>query len=70
MTWDFPLLKKLNKFYKNYGLFKTILFVIFVFIGTKIFIINGFIYIANFLFGFGWKYAPILDYLNYLIYLT
>ena len=69
MTWNFPLLRKLINFYKNYGLTNTILFVIFVFLGTKIIIINGFIYAANFLFGFGWKYAPVLDYLNLMVYL-
>tara|TARA_R100001460_G_scaffold36882_4_gene70791 strand:- start:2652 stop:2861 length:210 start_codon:yes stop_codon:yes gene_type:complete len=69
MTWNFPLLRKLINFYKNYGLINTILFVIFVFLGTKIIIINGFIYAANFLFGFGWKYAPVLDYLNLMVYL-
>ena len=69
MTWNFPLLRKLINFYKNYGLINTILFVIFVFLGTKIIIINGFIYVANFLFGFSWKYAPVLDYLNLMVYL-
>lgn len=69
MKWNWPLLRKLIDFHRNYGLTRTILFVVFVFLGTKIIIINGFIYVANFLFGFGWKYAPILDYLNVLVYI-
>tara|TARA_R110000803_G_scaffold152990_1_gene217945 strand:- start:627 stop:836 length:210 start_codon:yes stop_codon:yes gene_type:complete len=67
MKWNFPLLKKLKDIYFKHGLLWTILFVIFIFIGTKIIIINGFIHVANFLFGFGWKYAPVLEYLNLLV---
>ena len=61
MKWNFPLLRKLIQFYSKYGLVKTIFFVIFVFLGTKLIIINALIYIANLLFGFGWEYAPILQ---------
>tara|TARA_B100002019_G_scaffold164327_1_gene141903 strand:+ start:2829 stop:3038 length:210 start_codon:yes stop_codon:yes gene_type:complete len=68
MKWNWPLLRIIINFYKKHGLIKTILWLIFIFIGTKIVVINGFIYAANFLFGFNWKYAPILDYLNLLIY--
>lgn len=69
MKWNWPLLRIIINFYKKHGVIKTILWLIFIFLGTKIIIINGFIYVANFLFGFGWNYAPILDYLNVLIYL-
>ena len=69
MKWNWPLLRIIINFYKKHGLIKTILWLIFIFLGTKIIIINGFIYVANYLFGFGWKYAPILDCLNLLIYI-
>jgi len=64
MKWNFPLLRKLKQFYSKYGLVKTIFFVIFIFLGTKLIIINAFIYTANSLFGFGWEYAPILQLIN------
>jgi len=67
MSWNFPLLRKLSRFYKTHGLIKTILFVIIIFIGTKVIILNGFVYLCNYLFGFGWKYAPILKYLDNLV---
>jgi hypothetical protein len=69
MKWNWPLLRIIINFYKKHGVIKTILWLIFIFLGTKIIIINGFIYVANFLFGFGWKYAPVLDYLNLIVYL-
>ena len=69
MKWNFPLIRKLIQFHKNYGLTKTILFVIFIFLGTKIIIFNGTIMVANYFFCFGWKYAPVLQYLDRLVYL-
>ena len=65
MKWNWPLLKKLKSFYSKHGLIKTILFVIFIFLGTKLIIINSLIYIANSLFGFGWEYAPLLNLINF-----
>jgi len=64
MKWNWPLLRKLQSFYSKHGLIKTILFVIFIFLGTKLIIINSLIYIANSLFGFGWEYAPLLKLIN------
>ena len=53
--WDWPIIK----FYKQYGLLKTIPYVIIILLGVKIVIINGAIFILN-LFGAGIEYAPIL----------
>ncbi len=68
MKWNWPLLTRLINFYKKHGLVKTILWVIIIFLGTKIIIVNGFIYICNYVFGMNWKYAPVLQYLDKLIY--
>lgn len=68
MKWNWPLLTRLINFYKKYGLVKTILWVIIIFLGIKILIINGFIYLCNYVFGMGWKYAPVLQYLDKIIY--
>ena len=66
LKWNFPiaklLIEKVKKYYKANGLYKTILYVIFIVIGFKVFVINGIIFSLNYVFNLNIKYGPILYY--------
>lgn len=64
ISWNFPILTKIKKYYTEYGLAKTLVWLLFIVIGTKIFIINGGIALVNFFFGTNIPYGPILYYLG------
>ena len=64
--WNFPMAKagisNIKNFYNKNGLYKTILYVIFIVIGFKVFVINGIIFALNNIFNLDIKYGPILYY--------
>tara|TARA_B100002019_G_C21151600_1_gene538538 strand:- start:181 stop:426 length:246 start_codon:yes stop_codon:yes gene_type:complete len=68
--WNFPIIRKLQNVYREKGLGKLLLWIIFIVIGTKVVIINGFIALCNFLFGVGWEFAPVGKWIaNKILYL-
>ena len=64
ISWNFPILTKIKKYYLSNGLLKTLGWLLFVVIGTKIVIINGGIGLINYFFGTNIPYGPILYYLG------
>ena len=64
ISWNFPILTKIKNYYLTNGLFKTLSWIVFIVIGTKIIIINGAIGLINYLFGTDIPYGPILYYLG------
>ena len=64
--WNFPIAKaqieKVKEVYKSKGLPMAILYVILIVVGFKIFVINGVIFILNFLFNLSTEYAPFTYY--------
>jgi len=48
ISWNFPILTKIKKYYLSNGLIKTLGWLLFIVIGTKVFIINGAIVLINF----------------------
>ncbi|MAL67573.1 MAG: hypothetical protein CMK27_00635 [Porticoccaceae bacterium] len=60
IKWNWPILTKIKKVYKEKGLFKTILWILIIFLGLKLVILNGIIFFINTTFGAGLTYAPIL----------
>lgn len=58
-SWNFPILTKLINKYKELGFFKFILWLFLIWLGFKIIVVNGFIFVAN-LLGAGWEYAPLM----------
>lgn len=60
IKWNWPILTKIKKVYKEKGLLKTILWILIIFLGIKLVILNGVIFLINLLFGAGLTYAPIL----------
>jgi len=63
ITWNFPILTKLKNYYFKNGALKTLGWIVFIVIGTKVVIINGGIWVINYLFGTDIPYGPILYYL-------
>ena len=65
--WNFPIAKaaigKIKEVYTNKGLPTTILYIIFIVIGFKVFVINGIIFILNYLFKLNIEYGPVLYYI-------
>ena len=55
-------ISNIKNFYNKNGLYKTILYVIFIVIGFKVFVINGIIFALNNIFNLDIKYGPILYY--------
>ncbi len=64
ISWNFPILTKIKKYYIEYGLVKTFGWLLFIVIGTKIIIINGAIVLINYLFNTEIPYGPLLYYLT------
>jgi len=64
ISWNFPILTKVKNYYRVNGLYKTILYIIFILIGFKIVIINGGIGLSNYFLGTDIPYGPILYYLG------
>ncbi len=64
ISWNFPILTKIKKYYTEYGLVKTLVWLLFIVIGTKIIIINGAIGLINYLFNTEIPYGPLLYYLT------
>lgn len=64
ISWNFPILTRIKKYYLSNGLLKTLGWLLFVVIGTKIVIINGGIGLINYFFGTNIPYGPILYYLG------
>ena len=64
--WNFPIaraqIEKVKEVYKTKGLPMAILYVILIVVGFKIFVINGIIFILNFLFNLNIEYAPFTYY--------
>tara|TARA_Y100000361_G_scaffold140885_1_gene145436 strand:- start:320 stop:562 length:243 start_codon:yes stop_codon:yes gene_type:complete len=64
--WNFPIAKaqieKVKEVYKNKGLPMAILYVILILVGFKVFVINGIIFILNYLFKLNIEYGPFLYY--------
>jgi len=60
ISWNFPILTKIKKYYLSNGLLKTLGWLLFIVIGTKVVIINGGIGLINYLFGTEIPYGPIL----------
>ena len=64
--WNFPIAKaqieKVKEVYKSKGLLTAILYVILILVGFKIFVINGIIFILNYLFKLNIEYGPFLYY--------
>ena len=63
ISWNFPILTKIKKYYLSNGLIKTLGWLLFIVIGTKVFIINGGIGLINFFLDANIPYGPILYYL-------
>lgn len=65
IKWNWPILTKIKKVYKEQGLLKTIIWILAIFLGIKIVILNGLIFVFNLLFGPGMTidYAPVLRFL-------
>ena len=51
IKWNWPILTKIKKVYKEKGLFKTILWILIIFLGLKLVILNGIIFFINTTFG-------------------
>ena len=64
ISWNFPILTKIKKYYLSNGLIKTFAWLLFIVIGTKVFIINGAIVLINFFLDANIPYGPILYYLG------
>lgn len=64
ISWNFPILTKIKKYYLSNGLIKTLGWLLFIVIGTKVFIINGGIGLINFFLDANIPYGPILYYLG------
>tara|TARA_Y100000114_G_scaffold135438_1_gene136268 strand:- start:43 stop:282 length:240 start_codon:yes stop_codon:yes gene_type:complete len=64
ISWNFPILTKIKKYYLSNGLIKTLGWLLFIVIGTKVFIINGAIVLINFFLDANIPYGPILYYLG------
>tara|TARA_B100000945_G_C20162193_1_gene493707 strand:- start:7 stop:234 length:228 start_codon:yes stop_codon:yes gene_type:complete len=62
ISWNFPILTKIKKYYTSNGLLKTLSWLLFIVIGTKVFIINGGIGLINYFFKTSIPYGPILYY--------
>ena len=60
ISWNFPILTRIKKYYLSNGLLKTLGWLLFIVIGTKVVIINGGIGLINYLFGTEIPYGPIL----------
>ena len=60
----FAILSKIKTYYTSNGLFKTLGWLLFIVIGTKVVIINGGIGLINYFFGTNIPYGPILYYLG------
>ena len=60
ISWNFPILTKIKKYYLSNGLLKSLSWLLFIVIGTKVVIINGGIGLINYLFGTEIPYGPIL----------
>ena len=58
------IIQSYKEFYKNNGLIKTLGWLLFIVIGTKVFIINGAIVLINFFLDANIPYGPILYYLG------
>ena len=58
--WEWPIAKKIKNYYNEHGLIRTILYVILILLGIKIFIINGIIFLLRNLFGLDIPFGPIL----------
>ena len=63
ISWNFPILTKIKKYYLSNGLIKTLSWLLFIVIGTKVVIINGGIGFINYFFNTNIPYVPILYYL-------
>ena len=58
--WEWPIAKKIKNYYAEHGLIRTMLYVILILLGIKIFIINGIIFLLRNLFGLDIPFGPIL----------
>ena len=63
ISWNFPILTKIKNYYLANGLVKTLGWIVFIVIGTKIVIINGGIGLINYFLDTNIPYGPILYYL-------
>tara|TARA_B100001248_G_scaffold257465_1_gene240022 strand:- start:1695 stop:1934 length:240 start_codon:yes stop_codon:yes gene_type:complete len=63
MKWNFPILTKIKKYYLKNGFLKTLGWIVFIVIGTKVVIINGGIGLVNYFLNTEIPYGPILYYL-------
>ena len=63
LKWNWPILTKIKKVYKEKGLFKTILWILIIFLGIKIVFLNLIIFLLNNIFSIQINYAPVLTYL-------
>ena len=64
LSWNFPILTKIKKYYISNGLLRTLVWLLFIVIGTKVVIFNGGIGLINYFFGTNIPYGPILYYLG------
>ena len=62
ISWNFPILTKKKNYYLKNGLSKTLGWLVFIVIGTKVVIINGGIALVNYFFKTDIPYGPILYY--------
>ena len=62
ISWNFPILTKIKNYYLKNGLSKTLGWLVFIVIGTKVVIINGVIALVNYFFKTDIPYGPILYY--------
>ena len=63
ISWNFPILTKIKNYYKKNGFFKTLSWLLFIVIGTKVVVINGAIAFLNYFFQTNIPYGPVLYYL-------
>ena len=63
ISWNFPILTKIKNYYLANGLVKTLGWIVFIVIGTKVVIINGGIGLINYFLDTNIPYGPILYYL-------
>ena len=63
ISWNFPILTKIKNYYLANGLVKTLVWLLFIVIGTKVVIINGGIGLINYFLDTNIPYGPILYYL-------
>ena len=63
LKWNWPILTKIKKVYKEKGLAKTVLWILVIFLGIKLVILNGIIFILNNVVGTAFEYAPILRFI-------